>query len=115
MVHVWHYVQGRALPRFRYLEALSLALDVRPDELMPVELAGEQDRRSPASARAVAPAIARKPGPSNDKATQGSSAPATGMVHVRDYGDGSALLEISERLPWATALAVLQILKKNPG
>src|SRR5215211_5190620 len=43
--HVWHYVQGRALPRFRYLEALSLALNVRPDELMPVESDTEHDLR----------------------------------------------------------------------
>ena len=28
--HVWHYVQGKALPRVKYLEALSLALETSP-------------------------------------------------------------------------------------
>ena len=31
--HVWHYAQGKALPRTRYLQALSLALDVSFEEL----------------------------------------------------------------------------------
>jgi transcriptional regulator with XRE-family HTH domain len=113
--HVWHYVQGRALPRFRYLEALSLALDVRPDDLMPGDSDGAQDRRALQSTRASAPAATHKTAPGGDKPTQPAPAPANGMVHVRDYGDGTALLEISDRVPWATALAVLQILKKNPG
>ena len=105
--HVWHYVQGRALPRFRYLEALSLALNVRPDELMPVESDTEHDLRSPQSARSSSPVIA-KPGSrlAIDKAVH-SSGTASGMVHVRDYGDGTALLEVSERVPWATALACI--------
>src|SRR5688572_21775392 len=34
--HVWHYLQARTLPRPRYLVALSRALGVSPDELMPV-------------------------------------------------------------------------------
>jgi transcriptional regulator with XRE-family HTH domain len=112
--HVWHYVQGRALPRYRYLEALSLALNVRPDELMPVDLTRErngfaQEGGSPASTRLDAR-------PTGERFTHlvGSSTPA-GMVHVRDYGDGTALLEISERVPWETALAVLQIVKKTAG
>jgi transcriptional regulator with XRE-family HTH domain len=109
--HVWHYVQGRALPRYRYLEALSLALNVRPDELMPVDLTRERNgfAQDPASTRLDAR-------PTGERFTHlvGSSTPA-GMVHVRDYGDGTALLEISERVPWETALAVLQIVKKTAG
>src|SRR5215211_7058735 len=33
--HVWHYLQARTLPRPRYLMALSQALGIEPDELMP--------------------------------------------------------------------------------
>jgi transcriptional regulator with XRE-family HTH domain len=114
--HVWHYVQGRALPRFRYLEALSLALDLRPDDLMPGEGDGGQERPAP-KARSSGPAAAGKGdrAPASEKAAQAATGSAAGMVHVRDYGDGTALLEISERVPWATALAVLQILKKSPS
>jgi transcriptional regulator with XRE-family HTH domain len=112
--HVWHYVQGRALPRFRYLEALSLALNMRPDDLMPADRDNGTGHRAP-------PAVEPKPAaksprhPGSEKAIQPSGTPAESMVHVRDYGDGTALLEVSERVPWATALAVLQILKKSPG
>jgi transcriptional regulator with XRE-family HTH domain len=98
--HVWHYVQGRSLPKSRYLEAMSRALDVEPSELLPGE-AGEAIQARPAgeSAAAEAPVSLQK----------------ESVLHVRDYGDGTALLEISERVPWATAIAVLQLLKNGPG
>lgn len=102
--HVWHYVQGKALPRMKYLEALSLALQVRPDELMPAEMIPES----------VAGNLNR------EKATAGFNAArdvmgdnADGMVHVRDYGDGTALLQVSQRVSWETAIAVLRMLKAN--
>jgi transcriptional regulator with XRE-family HTH domain len=113
--HVWHYVQGRALPRFRYLEALSLALDLRPDDLMPAEPESEKGRTRVGPSATAAKGIRV---PSVEKAPQvpfAPPAPGSGMVHVRDYGDGTALLEVSERVPWTTALAVLQILKRTPG
>lgn len=112
--HIWHYVQGRALPRYRYLEALSLALNVRPDELMPVDLTRERDGSAPDGGPSGSLVLGARP--AGERATHfvGTSTPA-GMVHVRDYGDGTALLEIAERVPWETALAVLQILKKNPA
>ncbi|HEY8382579.1 MAG TPA: helix-turn-helix domain-containing protein [Microvirga sp.] len=100
--HIWHYVQGKALPRTRYLEALSLALEVTPSELLPADAtpaAGEEGGR-PLSARARAAeerAILQ-----NDK------------VHVRDFGDGTALLEVVQRIPWEDAIQILQILKAAP-
>jgi transcriptional regulator with XRE-family HTH domain len=109
--HIWHYVQGRALPRFRYLEALSLALNVRPDELMPVDLTRDGDGSSREGAAGGQISIERRAVERPPHAA--GAAPSPGMVHVRDYGDGTALLEISERVPWDMALAVLQILKKN--
>jgi transcriptional regulator with XRE-family HTH domain len=112
--HIWHYVQGRALPRARYLEALSLALEVRPDDLMPMDFAREPveaDVRGASAAISEAGRAQR-----SEKASPlSSSVSSAGMVHLRDYGDGTALLEVSERVPWETALAILQILKKNPA
>ena len=32
--HVWHYLNGRAIPRARHLDALSQALQVKPHELL---------------------------------------------------------------------------------
>jgi transcriptional regulator with XRE-family HTH domain len=102
--HVWHYVQGKALPRMKYLEALSLALEMRPDELMPgeagIEAAEHVMRENAGGATATR---------ASREAAAGES--ADGMVHVRDYGDGTALLEVSQRVSWETAIAVLRMLK----
>src|SRR5215208_2701700 len=77
--HVWHYVQGRALPRFRYLEALSLALNMRPDDLMPADRDDEAGRRSPPAVEPVPPAAAKSPRHSGgEKAVQPSGTPAPG-------------------------------------
>ena len=101
--HVWHYVQGKALPRTKYLEALSQALDVRPDELMPAEIGADHPEPGARVEQLVVapPAAAR----------EGGSESADGMVHVRDYGDGTALLEVSQRVSWETAITVLRMLK----
>ena len=116
--HVWHYVQGRALPRVRYLEALSLALEVRPGDLMPGDWDVEQEVAPPKRGERSAPGSPKAArAPVIEKASQapGASGAGAGMVHVRDYGDGTALLEVSERVAWTTALSVLQILKKTPA
>ena len=101
--HVWHYVQGKALPRTKYLEALSQALDVRPDELMPAEIGADHPEPGAREEQLVVapPAAAR----------EGENDSADGMVHVRDYGDGTALLEVSQRVSWETAITVLRMLK----
>ena len=101
--HVWHYVQGKALPRMKYLEALSLALEMRPDELMPGE----------AGIEAAEHVMRENAGGANARASREAPAgeSADGMVHVRDYGDGTALLEVSQRVSWETAIAVLRMLK----
>jgi transcriptional regulator with XRE-family HTH domain len=109
--HVWHYVQGRAVPQFKYLEALSLALEVSPAELMPADLLAE--RVGPLdnieTTNPDEQSVDRRP-LSHEK----SSEPESGLVHVRDYGDGTALLEVSQRVSWDNALAILQILKAAP-
>jgi transcriptional regulator with XRE-family HTH domain len=98
--HVWQYVQGRSLPRIKYLEALSSALQVELDELVPAAILPEyltEERSVPTPAAN-----------SNQDDSQ-----KTDFVHVRDYGDGSALLEIRQRVSWETALTVLQMLKTS--
>jgi transcriptional regulator with XRE-family HTH domain len=99
--HVWQYVQGKSLPRLKYLEALSAALQVKVDELVPADILpaysnGEQQLQ------AARPAVDQLPSGQRNE-----------FVHVRDYGDGSALLEIHQRVSWETALAVLQVLKSS--
>ena len=97
--HMWQYLQGRALPRSRYLLGLRRALEVDPGELLPerpVPLA------SPAPAFSFGAAAASANGPAD-------------VVHVRDYGDGTALLEVAQRVPWDTALQVIHILKPRPA
>jgi transcriptional regulator with XRE-family HTH domain len=98
--HVWQYVQGRSLPRIKYLEALSSALQVELDELVPAAILPEyltEERSVPTPA-------------ANSNQDDGQK---TDFVHVRDYGDGSALLEIRQRVSWETALTVLQTLKTS--
>ena len=95
--HLWQYLNGKSLPRTRYLRALSRALDVRPEDLIPptsraIRAARARDLRE----LAVADPLRAEP---------------AGIVHVRDYGDGTALVQVSERVPWETALAVMKLLK----
>jgi transcriptional regulator with XRE-family HTH domain len=100
--HVWHYVQGKALPRMKYLEALSAALEVRPDELLPAEFAGGTAEPAPRPEQGFGGSVV---------AHREGAESADGMVHVRDYGDGTALLEVSQRVSWETAITVLRMLK----
>jgi hypothetical protein len=72
---------------------------MKPDELLPAEMGSEAGARSEASA---ASAGAQR---------EGSGETAESMVHVRDYGDGTALLEVSQRVSWETAITVLRMLK----
>jgi transcriptional regulator with XRE-family HTH domain len=78
-----HYLHGRAMPRARHLAALSHALGVRPDDLLPGGC------------------------PSRVEVIPGTP---TG-IHALDHGDGTVLLEVSQRVPWPTALEVMRLLK----
>ena len=97
--HMWQYLQGRALPRSRYLLALSRALEIDPGELLP---------ERPVALASPAP-------PFSFGGTAASASGPADFVHVRDYGDGTALLEVAQRVPWDTALEVMQILKPRPA
>jgi transcriptional regulator with XRE-family HTH domain len=85
--HLCHYMHGRALPRPRYLLALSRTLGIEPRELLP-------DRPDLTDHPTAPP-------------------PWVDMVQVRDDSHGTALLEMSHRMPWQTAVKVMQILKAS--
>jgi transcriptional regulator with XRE-family HTH domain len=82
--HVWHYLHARAMPRGRQLAALSQALEVRPDDLL---------QSAPLSE------------------VEGPSSTPTGIIRAEDQGDGTAILEVSQRVPWQAALEVMRLLK----
>lgn len=75
------YINGKTLPRPTILKALAEALKMRPDELMPQK---------------VAPSVLTASNPPLD---------------VKDAGNDTAWLRINQRVPWATALEIMQILK----
>jgi transcriptional regulator with XRE-family HTH domain len=83
--HVWHYLHAKSLPRARQLFALSHALDVRPDELL--RLAESRSR------------------------VDVLSGTLTGIIRAEDQGDGTVIVEVSQRVTWQTALDVMRLLK----
>jgi transcriptional regulator with XRE-family HTH domain len=85
--HLWQYLHGRVLPRRRYLLALSGALGVNPEDLLP-------DRPDLVDNPVTPPGWAD-------------------TVQVRDDGQGTALLDMSHRVPWQTAVKVIRTLTAN--
>jgi transcriptional regulator with XRE-family HTH domain len=81
--HVWHYLHARAMPRARQLAALSDALEVRPNDLL----------------RALPTQV------------EDESGTLTSTIHAEYQGDGTVILEVSQRVPWQTALEVMRLLK----
>jgi transcriptional regulator with XRE-family HTH domain len=98
--HISGYLSGRALPRVKYLQALSRALEVQPEELLPGQPSYGDLRQlgghDPETLRGE---------------PQPPSASPVDLVHVRDYGDGTALLQVLQRVPWATALEIMALVK----
>jgi transcriptional regulator with XRE-family HTH domain len=99
--HLSHYLSGRAVPRARYLQALSRALDVRPEDLLP----GRMPQGDDASHRAGLET------PLSGRADPARPTHQVDLVHVRDYGDGTALLQVFQRVPWPTALEIMALVK----
>jgi len=95
-----HYTRGRAVPRPRYLHALSAVLGIDKRKLM------GQDNSS-----------IRLNGGSKDIAIAGQEieaesrlASATPALHLEDRGS-EVWLQINQQVSWAIALEVLQLLK----
>jgi transcriptional regulator with XRE-family HTH domain len=100
--HVWHYLNARAIPRARHLDALSQALQVTPHELLGFASSptGEESPDSRVSNAITRPAETKSIG-------------STQVVHAEDFGDGTALLHVSQRVSWTTALKVMMLLKTS--
>ena len=100
--HMWHYLRARSIPRTRYLDALSRALEVSAHELVP----------GAAQNRAEALAVLD---PGRTTAGEQTIRPDVGFettaAQVRDGKNGTARLEINEEVSWSTALEILQLLK----
>jgi transcriptional regulator with XRE-family HTH domain len=93
--HLSHWLNGRVIPSPVYLQALSHALEVSPEELL-----GEESSKG---ARAAS--------------TNGDARPtplpahrSSGLVEVKDQ-DGNAWIEIRQEVPWPLALEILKLLK----
>jgi transcriptional regulator with XRE-family HTH domain len=80
--HVWHYLHGKAMPRARQLRALSRALELEPHELL---------RSTPPS-----------------RSEPGSA--TMGFIRAHDQGDGTVLLEATQRVSWETAHEIMRVL-----
>jgi len=108
--HVSHYVTARAMPRPPYLSALSKALELSEAELMGSGREAQDDMLT--FPFAIVDQHTRLP----PQALIGGDAPGgSEAVEVRDIGDGGAWLHIDQRIPWATALEILKLLKGDPG
>jgi transcriptional regulator with XRE-family HTH domain len=109
-----HYRTGRALPRLRHLDALSLALGVSKSELINSLDANGNARLSsgPVKAPAVAePAAGSKADQPENGPISGKSDPSPdGCLQFIDLGDRMRL-RIDQVLPWSTGLQILQILR----
>jgi hypothetical protein len=99
--HMWHYLRG-SVPRPRYLEALSQALDVSSQELLPSAHSTELSVIDIPSTRLEAQTI--RPLEASPFALQ-----------VRDMKNGSARIEICEEVPWSTAIEILRLLSGSAG
>ena len=106
-----HYRSGRAMPRLRHLEALSLALGVETSELL-VPPAPESGARE----RAPVPALQHPETRDVPAAEAGARRPPEAMTPlgiIEDFGD-EVHLRIDQRVPWDVALKILRALKA-PG
>ena len=93
--HMSLYVNGRAVPKPRYLRAISQALEVSEAELLGPDANDELVRDEGALTKT------------------GDVIHPPGTVRVSDADGANALLEISQRVPWTTALEILRLLKAH--
>jgi transcriptional regulator with XRE-family HTH domain len=99
--HVWHYLNARAMPRARHLDALSQALQVKPHELLGFTAAMGEGSDTRGDRNSIT------------RPDETKSVGTTQVVHAEDFGDGTALLHVSQRVSWTTALKVMMLLKTS--
>ena len=95
-VSVWSYAKGRSLPRrMTHIEALSKVLGLDAQDLLATEEGADRQAAPERPAAAAPPDF-------------------TPQIHVEDLGNGRAFLRLQQELPWATALAILRLVKGDP-
>lgn len=93
--NISHYLAGRSLPRPRVLKAISRVLETD------LSAYAASDRRGGSPARRSIKVSALP-------------LPETGglpALNVKDLGDGEALLQVNQRLPWPLALKILHAIR----
>jgi hypothetical protein len=103
--NISHYRAGRSVPRPNVLRALSAILDVDPEELSPEQAPRDQSARRPKTAsnsKTEAALIEPKKDPTSARIPH---------FHITEMHNGEALLQINQKLSWATAIKILKLLK----
>jgi transcriptional regulator with XRE-family HTH domain len=98
---VLHYLSGRSMPRLRYLDALSAALDVPTCDLVPHLGWPTHDPRN------------THPAFRGDRASGDGGAYRHSGLTIDDLGS-EVHLRIEQRVPWPVALEILSLLKVEP-
>jgi transcriptional regulator with XRE-family HTH domain len=113
VANISHYRAGRSMPRPNVLRALSIVLDVEPAELTSTRAGSIEtpphidivvkDWKSGGSS--ISASIGATP--KDDSSTM------TPRFDITDLPGGEALLQINQKLPWLTAIRILQVLKEE--
>ena len=97
--HLSQYVHGHVIPRMPYLLALSRALDVSMQDLLGGSGLWLVDKSAPS----------QEPARELQRAADLAETPHS--AQIRDADQGEAWLTIYERVPWETAVKILELLK----
>jgi transcriptional regulator with XRE-family HTH domain len=95
--NISHYLSGRSVPRPRVLKAISHALGKNVEDFVVTRAPRNTgpEKALPDAAAVWGPSFAL-------------DVPA---LNVLDLGDGTAMLQINQKLPWSVALRILQSLR----
>jgi hypothetical protein len=103
--NISHYRAGRSVPRPNVLRALSAVLDVDPEELAPRQQPGDDSSLE----------IRAETGYENDGSIVApQKKPPTNTIphfNITELHNGEALLQLNQKLSWATVIRILHLLK----
>jgi transcriptional regulator with XRE-family HTH domain len=102
--NISHYRAGRSVPRPNVLRALSAILNVDPEDLAPQQEAQEDVAIKPQAAKGFESEV-------SVVAKRGLSPARIPSFHITESHNGEAFLQINQKLSWATAIRILQVLK----
>jgi len=112
---VSHYCNGRAIPRLRHLEALSLALGVEQSELINAQRSGARTPKARPNGFPNDSPNAKRQKPQEaqmDASDVVKPAEPARLIDIEDFGD-EVRLKIDLRVPWDIALKILDALKRK--